>query len=77
MIVWKKHRTIMEDILIVHFIAKTNTDGRGRFTGAVATARFWAELHRPVLHFVRPRIVDEGYFLARKQRIICCTIGRI
>ena len=77
MIVWEKHCTIVEDILIVHFIAKADTDSRGCLASVVATARCWAELHTTGNDLVRPHIVYEGYRLQREQTILCCTISRV
>ena len=72
-----KHRTIMKDILIVHFIAKTYTDSRSRLAGVVATTHYWAELDIACNDMMRPRIIYERYRFARKQAILCCTIRRI
>ena len=57
MIVRKKHDTEMEDILIVHFVAEPHTNSRCRFTGVVAAARFWAELHNAIDDVMRSHIV--------------------
>ena len=73
----EKHRTIVEDILIVHFIAKTDTGSRSRLAGVVATTRCWAELHTACNDLVRPHIVYEGYRFQREQTILCCTIRRV
>ena len=67
----------MEDILIVHFIAKTDTNSRVCLANVVATARFWAELHRTVNDLVRPHIVYEGHRFQREETIVRCTICRV
>ena len=67
MIVWEKHCTIVEYILIVHFIAEADTDSRGCLASVVATARCWAELHTACNDLVRPHIVYEGYRFQRKK----------
>ena len=77
MIVWEKHRTIVENVLVVHFIAETDADGRSRLAGVVAATRFSAELHNASNDVMRPHIVYESYSFARKQGVLCCTIGRI
>ena len=77
MIVWEKHRTIMENVLVVHFIAETDADSRSRLAGVVAATRFWAELHNAINDVMRSHIVYKSYRFARKQGVLCCTIGRI
>ena len=72
-----KHRTIVEYILIVHFIAKTDTDSRVCLASVVATARFWAELHIAGNDLVRPHIVYKGYRFQREHTILCFTIRRV
>ena len=67
----------MEDVLIMHLIAKTNTDSRCGLAGVVAATCSWAELHHTVLHFVRPRVIYKRYRFAREQAMLCCTVRRI
>ena len=67
----------MEDVLIMHLIAKTNTDSRCGLAGVVATACSWAELHVARNELVRPHIVNERYAFAREQAMLCCTVRRI
>ena len=69
MVVRKEHGTEMEDVLIMHFIAKTDTNGRGRIASVMATARGWAELHTVCNNMVRPHIIDERYRFANKQAV--------
>ena len=51
----------MEDLLIMHFIAKTHTNGRGRLTGVVTTTGNWTYLHFAVLNFVRANVIYKRY----------------
>ncbi len=67
----------MENVLIVHFIAETHTNSRSRLAGVVAATRFWAELHNAINDMMRSHIVYKSYSFARKQGVLCCTIGRI
>ena len=67
----------MENVLVVHLIAETHTNSCSRLAGVVAATRFWAELHNTINDVMRPHIVYKSYSFARKQRVLCCTIGRI
>ena len=67
MIVWGKHRTIVENVLAMHFIAETDADSRSRLAGVVAATRFWAELHNAINDVMRSRIVYKSYSFARNK----------
>ena len=77
MIVRGTHGAEMENILVVHFIAKPHTYGSRRLANVVATALKWAELRMAIDELVRPNIVYECYRLPRKHAIFCRTIKRI
>ena len=66
----EKHGTEMEDILIMHLIAKTHTNGGRLFTGVVTTTGDRTAFHRTVFHFVRPHIVYKGYVPYRKRQSV-------
>ena len=72
-----KHRTKVKNILVVHFIAETDADNRSRLAGVVAATRLWAELHNAINDVMRSHIVYKSFSFARKQGVLCCTIGRI
>ena len=63
----EKHGTKMKDILIMHFIAESHTNGSRRFTGIVTTTGNRSEFDLAVFHFVRPRVVYKRYRFARKK----------
>ena len=68
MIVREKHGTEMEDVLIMHFIAKSHAYSCSRFTGVVTATGNTAELRYTVFKFVRPHIIYKGYVPYRKRQ---------
>ena len=76
MIVWEKHRTIVENVLVVHFIAETDADSRSRLAGVVAATRFWAELHNAINDVMRSHIVCKSYSFAKKKKNMESSVAR-
>ena len=66
----------MEDILVVHFIAKSHTYGSRRLASVVATALKWAELRTAIDELVRPHIVHECYRLQNAYNFIELSYSR-
>ena len=67
MIVRKEHGAEMENVLVMHFVAKTYANGSRRFTGVVTTTGSRSEFDLAVFNLVQPHIVHKGYRLEGKK----------